>query len=303
MRNNFLVPAEIAQYVVEVGQSKAELAPVKQLILGVLAGAFIAFASQGSNEAIHTIESIGLGKSLAGAVFGTGLILVVVAGGELFTGNCLMVMALSERRITLKDLLRSWLIVYLGNLIGSVLVAWLVLKTGQLKYTEGLLGGFTIKLAAYKAALPFRKAFVMGVLCNWLVCLAVGMAYSAKDISGKILSIFFPIWLFVTSGFEHSIANMYYIPAGILAKGDPLFVEKALELGASQQAIDALGWGTMFSVNLLPVTLGNILGGTLFVGLAYWFVYVRGTCPKLGTSSTQSKTRPSFKNATSFARE
>ena len=241
VRNNFLTPAEIAQYTVDAGQRKAELTPVKQLILGVLAGAFIALASQGSNEAIHTIESIGLGKSLAGALFATGLILVIVAGGELFTGNCLMVMALSERRITLKALLRSWFIVYLGNLIGSVLVAFFVLRSGQLGYTGGLLGGFTLKLATYKTTLTFGKAFFMGILCNWLVCLAVWMAYAAGDVAGKILAIFFPIWLFVASGFEHSIANMYYIPAGILAKANPLFVEKALELGTSQQAIDALG--------------------------------------------------------------
>ncbi len=275
VQNNFLFPAEIAHYVVDVGQKKAELSPTKQLILGILAGAFIAFASQGSNEAIHTIESIGLGKSLAGALFATGLILVVVAGGELFTGNSLMVMALAERRITLWALLRSWFVVYLGNLIGSVLVAYLVLKTGQLKYTEGLLGGFSIKLAAYKTGLPFRKAFIMGILCNWLVCLAVGMAYGAKDVAGKVLAIFFPIWLFVTSGFEHSIANMYYIPAGILAKSTPLFVEKAIKLGVTPQAIDALNWNSMFMVNLLPVTLGNILGGTIFVGLAYWFAYLK----------------------------
>lgn len=138
MQNGYLSPAEIAEYVVNVGQSKAELSIPKQLVLGILAGAFIAFASQGSNEAIHTIKSIGLGKSLAGALFATGLILVVVAGGELFTGNSLMVMALAERRITLRALLRSWIVVYLGNLIGSVLVAYLVLKTGQLKYSEGL---------------------------------------------------------------------------------------------------------------------------------------------------------------------
>ncbi|MDO4787110.1 MAG: formate/nitrite transporter family protein, partial [Fretibacterium sp.] len=142
---------------------------------------------------------------------------------------------------------------------------------------EGLLGGFTIKIAASKTGLPFGKAFVMGVLCNWLVCLAVGMAYGAKDVGGKILAIFFPIWLFVTSGFEHSIANMYYIPAGIMAKANPLYMDKALELGVSLQQMEALNWGSMFSVNLLPVTLGNILGGTLFVGLAYWFVYLKGT--------------------------
>lgn len=268
-------PAEIAEYVVNVGQSKAELSIPKQLVLGILAGAFIAFASQGSNEAIHTIKSIGLGKSLAGALFATGLILVVVAGGELFTGNSLMVMALAERRITLRALLRSWIVVYLGNLIGSVLVAYLVLKTGQLKYSEGLLGGFTIKIAASKTGLIFRKAFIMGLLCNWLVCLAVGMAYGAKDVAGKVLAIFFPIWLFVTSGFEHSVANMYYIPAGIMAKAEPLFMDKALELGVTLQQMEALNWRSMFLVNLFPVTLGNILGGTLFVSLAYWFTYLK----------------------------
>ncbi len=275
MQNGYLSPAEIAEYVVSVGQSKAELSISKQLVLGILAGAFIAFASQGSNEAIHTIKSVGLGKSLAGALFATGLILVVVAGGELFTGNSLMVMALAERRITLRALLRSWFVVYLGNLIGSVLVAYLVLKTGQLKYTEGLLGGFTIKIAASKTGLIFRKAFIMGILCNWLVCLAVGMAYGAKDVAGKVLAIFFPIWLFVTSGFEHSVANMYYIPAGIMAKADPLFMDKALELGVTLQQMEALNWRSMFLANLLPVTLGNILGGTLFVGLAYWFAYLK----------------------------
>ncbi|RRD64601.1 formate/nitrite transporter family protein [Fretibacterium sp. OH1220_COT-178] len=275
MQNGYLSPAEIAEYVVSVGQSKAELSISKQLVLGILAGAFIAFASQGSNEAIHTIKSVGLGKSLAGALFATGLILVVVAGGELFTGNSLMVMALAERRITLRALLRSWIVVYVGNLIGSVLVAYLVLKTGQLKYTEGLLGGFTIKIAASKTGLIFRKAFIMGILCNWLVCLAVGMAYGAKDVAGKVLAIFFPIWLFVTSGFEHSVANMYYIPAGIMAKADPLFMDKALELGVTLQQMEALNWRSMFLANLLPVTLGNILGGTLFVGLAYWFAYLK----------------------------
>ena len=275
MQGNFLSPAEIAKYVVDVGQKKAELSPFKQLLLGVLAGGFIALAAQGSNAAIHTVESIGLGKTLAGALFAAGLILVIVAGGELFTGNSLMVVALADRRISLSAMLRGWCIVYLGNLVGSVLVAFFVLKSGQLGYTGGLLGGFTLKLAAYKTALTFEKAFFMGILCNWLVCLAVWMAYGAGDVAGKILAIFFPIWLFVASGFEHSIANMYYIPAGILAKADPLFVEKALELGTSQQAIDALGWGSMFSANLLPVTLGNILGGALFVGLAYWIAYRR----------------------------
>ncbi|MDR3230506.1 MAG: formate/nitrite transporter family protein [Synergistaceae bacterium] len=275
MQKEFLTPAEITESFVGTGQKKAGLSPVDQVVLGILAGAFIAFASEGSNVAIHTIESVGLGKALAGALFATGLMLVVVAGGELFTGNCLMIVACVERKISPFSMLRGWLCVYLGNFIGSVLLAYLIHGGGQLDFSGGLLGGFTLKLAAYKTGLTFTKGFCLGILCNWLVCLAVWMASAANDVTGKLLAIFFPIWLFITSGFEHSVANMYYIPAGIMAKAVPLYVDQALKLGATSEAIAFLDWGSFLTRNLLPVTLGNIVGGGLFVGLIYWFIYRR----------------------------
>ena len=275
MQKEFLTPAEITESFIGIGQKKAGLSVVEQILLGILAGAFIAFASEGSNTAIHTIESVGVGKALAGALFSTGLMLVVVAGGELFTGNCLMLIACTERKISVISMLRGWVCVYLGNLIGSVMLAYFINHSGQLGFSGGMLGGFTVKLAAYKTGLSFEKAFYMGILCNWLVCLAVWMAAGANDIAGKLLAIYFPIWLFITSGFEHSVANMYYIPAGIMAKATPLFVEQAVKLGATAESIAFLDWHSFWANNLIPVTLGNLVGGGLFVGLAYWFAYRR----------------------------
>jgi formate/nitrite transporter len=277
---SFFSPAEIAEGFIETGRKKAALSPFSQFALGILAGAFIAFAAEGSNVAIHTMASVGLAKALAGALFSVGLMLVIVAGGELFTGNCLMVLSLSERKISLGAMLRNWAVVYLGNFAGAILVAFLVLCSGQLGFSGGLLGGFTIKVAAYKTSLSFIEAFVMGIMCNWLVCLAVWMAAGTKDMAGKLLAIFFPIWLFVTSGFEHSIANMYYIPAGIFAKGNQAWVNAAISLGSTQEKIDSLTWASFALGNLLPVTLGNIVGGGLFVGMAYWFIYLRGSASR-----------------------
>ena len=272
--NNFLSPQEIAEAAVHIGIKKASLSIVKQFVLAVLAGAFIAFGAQASSMASHTIASVSTAKLIGGLIFPAGLILVLLAGAELFTGNSLMIIALMNRKITLIQLLRSWVVVYLGNLAGGVLVAFLVYWSGQLNYTGGLLGGFTVKAAAGKVSLTFCSAFVLGVLCNWLVCLAVWTSFGAKDGITKAVCAFFPVWVFVASGFEHSVANMYYIPAGILAKCE--YAAQALELGVSQQAMDSLTWCSMLVNNLLPVTLGNIAGGAGLVGLVYWFVYLRG---------------------------
>ncbi len=272
-----LSPAEITEEFINVGRKKAVLTPVANLfVLGILAGAFIAFAAEGSNMAIHTIESVGIAKALAGALFATGLMLVVVAGGELFTGNCLIVISCMKGGAPVSGLLKNWLFVYAGNFVGSVLLAYFILESGQFNFTNGLLGGFTIKTAIYKTGLTFANAFYMGILCNWLVCLAVWLAFAAKDIAGKLLGIFFPIWLFITSGFEHCVANMYYIPAGLMAKNVPSYVDAAVNnLGVAPAAVEALSWSTFIFNNLIPVTLGNIVGGALFVGMAYWFAYLR----------------------------
>ncbi len=271
---NLLAPDQIAQQTVENGYKKANTRVSRLFVLGILAGAFIAFASEGSNAAIYNIPWAGVGKALAGAIFTTGLMMVIVAGSELFTGNTLMVAALAQKRITVGAMLKNWITVYAGNFAGAILIAWLIFMSGQLDFTNGLLGGFTIKTAAYKVSLSFSKAFVMGILCNWLVCLAVWMAYGSKDMAGRLLAIFFPIWLFITSGFEHCVANMYYIPAGILAKSNPEWVKQAISLGATPGKIDHLNWTSFFTHNLLPVTLGNIVGGAVFTGMAYWFVYL-----------------------------
>lgn len=276
MDGNYLPPAAIAAYTSDVGVKKAALSSVLQFVLGILAGAFIAFASEGSNMAAFNLladpDTYGLGRCLAGVVFPTGLMLVVLAGGELFTGNTLMSITLVQRRITLRSMLANWFWVYLGNFVGSLMLAYMMTESGLFKSGGGLLGGVTISIASGKVSHSFTTAFFLGVLCNWLVCLAVWLAYGAKDMTGKILGIFFPIWLFITSGFEHCVANMYYIPAGILAKSNPAWLAAS---GLPDSAIEALTWTNFFYANLLPVTLGNIAGGGLFVGMAYWFAYLR----------------------------
>lgn len=277
--HHYLTPAEIAAYTVEAGVKKSKLTAIHMLVLGFLAGAFIAFASEGSNMAAYNLfakaETYGLGKVLAGAIFGTGLMLVLVAGGELFTGNTLIFMGVLEKKVKVSAMLKNWFFVYLGNLMGSLFIAFLMNQSGLFGSSAGLLGAVTIKIAATKVGLTFSEAFVLGIMCNWLVCLAVWMCYGAKDMAGKLLAVFFPIWLFITSGFEHSVANMYYIPAGIMAKSNETFVNVAMSIGVTPEKLEHLTWGNFFTKNLFPVTLGNIIGGSFFVGMVYWFVYLK----------------------------
>jgi formate/nitrite transporter len=273
MEKKPLKPAEITDYTISAAQDKAGGSFQKLLVLGILAGAFIAFAAEGSNMAAFNLfaepTTYGLGKALAGVVFGTGLMLVVLAGGELFTGNTLMLAAVLDQKITVSKMLRNWLIVYAGNFLGSLLIAYMV-NSGLLGSGAAMLGAVTVKIAVYKVNLSFLQAFYLGIMCNWLVCLAVWISAGAETMAGKIFSIFFPIWLFITSGFEHSVANMYYIPAGILAKSNETFAQLS---GLSQEALNSLTWGSFAVHNLIPVTLGNIVGGGIFVGMAYWYAY------------------------------
>lgn len=276
---NYLIPAEITDITIENGIKKTSMSKINMLLLGILAGVFIAFASEGSNMAAFNLlakpETYGLGKALAGAIFGTGLMLVVVAGAELFTGNTMIIAAVLDRKVTLPSMLKNWFFVYLGNFIGSVFIAYMMTNSNLFASGGNMLGAVTIKIAVYKVGLTFMQAFYLGIMCNWLVCLAVWMASGAKDITGKLLAIFFPIWLFITSGFEHSVANMYYIPAGIMAKSFKPWVDAAATIGVTPEKLAHLNWNTFLLNNLLPVTLGNIVGGGIFVGAIYWFVYKR----------------------------
>ncbi len=287
----FLSPAEITEKVVESGCKKVEAPAYRLLLLGILAGAFIAFASQGSNVAIHTIESVGIARLVSGALFSTGLMMVVVTGAELFTGNSLIIVSCLEGKSRVIGLLRNWFYVYVGNFIGAMIIVIFIILSGQLNFSNGILGGFTIKTASAKVSLSFVNGLFMGILCNWLVCMAVWMSWAATDLAGKLLAIFFPIWLFVTSGFEHSIANMYYIPAGILAKNNQAWAQAAIDLGVAPEKLEALRWGAFIVRNLIPVTLGNIIGGTIFVGTMYWlaFMYKRRQTANYGIGAQSEK--------------
>lgn len=276
---NYLPPVEIGEATIQIGIKKTKISAINMILLGILAGAFIAFASEGSNMAAFNLfakaDTFGLGKVLAGAIFGTGLMMVILAGGELFTGNTMILAGVLDKKVSVSAMLKNWFFVYVGNFIGSVLIAYMMNQSGLFGSGANVLGAITIKIASYKVGLTFSQAFFLGVMCNWLVCLAVWMSFGAKDMVGKIFAIFFPIWLFVTSGFEHSIANMYYIPAGILAKGNQAVVEAAMALGMTSEKLAHLNWQTFFVNNLVPVTLGNIVGGGIFVVIFYWYTYIR----------------------------
>ncbi len=279
---NFLAPADLSNALIGVGQKKASGSIVKLLLLGVLAGVFIGFAAHLATTVATgwTVSGapalFGLKKFLIGGVFSVGLMMVIIPGSELWTGNCLMSVALADKKISWGQLLRNWSIVYLGNLIGSVFLALIIAKFSGL--LDGAVGATAINIASAKVSsvqqgLDHNLAyFFRAVCCNWMVCLAVMMAIAAKDIAGKVLAIFFPIMAFVTSGFEHSIANMYFIPAGIFAKGFNAAVSAS---GKTPQLLESLNWGTMWTNNIITVTLGNFVGGFILCGLVYWFLYVR----------------------------
>ena len=267
--NNFLTPREIAKAYDEISVNKAKNSASNLIILGMLAGLFIAFAGFASQMISHSVENVGLAKFASGAVFPVGLMLVVIAGAELFTGNNLMIIGFMEKKISFAELIRNWIIVYFSNFVGSVLFAFLIHGSGLLDTSGGLLGATVIKAAINKVSLTFNQGLIRGILCNIMVVLAVWMATAAKDIVGKIFACWFPIMLFVMSGFEHCIANMYFIPAGIFAKSNPSYVAAG---PIQAEALARLNIGGLFG-NLASVTLGNLIGGALVIGLSYWYVY------------------------------
>lgn len=269
----FQTITEVIEQNIQNGIKKTNLTTKKLILLGIAAGFFIGIGAEASSLAMHGISNVGLARTVAGAVFPIGLMLIVLLGGELFTGNCLISMAVYDKKAKLKGMIRNLTIVYISNFIGAALMAWMINNCGQLNFSDGGVGAFTIKVALGKVGIDPMQAIISGILCNVLVCLAIFMAATAKDVAGKCIAIFFPIFVFVISGFEHCVANMYYIPAGILATHNPLYAAKATELyGITAEQLSGLNFGSMFS-NLIPVTIGNIIGGMVFVGLLYWYLY------------------------------
>jgi formate/nitrite transporter len=277
--SGFLAPQEVSRACIQVGEGKATLPLGKMFLLGILAGVYIGFGAHlATTVGSGDWDNIGVRQLLMGAAFTVGLMLVVIPGAELFTGNNLMTVALCSGRIGLGGLLRNWVVVYLGNLVGSLVLALIIASGSGL--LAGPVGGTAIKIAATKTGLVIPGLshnwafFFRAIGCNWLVCLAIMMAMAARDIGGKVLGIFFPIMAFVASGFEHCVANMYFIPAGILAKG---FEAARAASGLAPGQLAALNWGTMWTGNLIAATLGNIVGGAIFVGMAYFYAHVKGT--------------------------
>ncbi|MGI6543168.1 MAG: formate/nitrite transporter family protein [Limnochordia bacterium] len=281
-----LTPAEIAKAMCDVGFNKATRTSGHLVILGMLAGVYISFAGYLSAVVTSDLDKyigLGLAKVISGSVFAIGLMLVVIAGAELFTGNSLMVIGLLDRRISATQMIRNWLIVYCANFVGSLLLVALIFASGLWRADGALVGARLVTIAASKVHMSYIEALTRGILGNWLVCLAVWMATASNDIPGKLLAVLFPVMMFVASGFEHSIANQFFIPLGILLS----------EQGAVQVALSSgiivtnLHWSGFLTANLLPVTIGNIIGGGLFVGTLYWYVYLAPTKARI---SSRSKT-------------
>ncbi len=288
IRIDALLPAEMATRAEYLGVRKAEMPALKMFALAILAGAFISmgavFASTVSagsmaitlpdgSAAFSAGLPYGLVRLLSGVVFSLGLILVVVGGAELFTGNNLIVMAWASGKVTGRELLRNWVIVYLGNFVGAVGTATLMFFSKQYTFGAAAIGIGALKTAIAKSELGFVQALVLGILCNALVCMAVWLTYSARSTIDKIAAIIFPITAFVAAGFEHSIANMYYIPYALMIKAfDPQFMSS---LGDKVPHLESLTWSNFFLRNLLPVTIGNIIGGAVLVAAVYWAIFLR----------------------------
>lgn len=266
-------PAEIIVANIESGKGKAELPIIRMILLGLMAGGIIALGGSASSVAAHDIGSVGVARLLTAVVFPVGLMMIVLAGGELFTGNCMITMAVLDGQTTLNKKIRNLVVVYISNFIGAFVIDLLVFASGQLDYSNGGLGAYSIQVALGKIDITFIEGIASGILCNILVCTAILMASAAVEVAGKIWAIFFPIFAFVIAGFEHSIANMFYIPIGIMAATNPAYVAKAEELyGITAEQAAGITMGQSLH-NFVPVTIGNIIGGVFFVSVTYYLVH------------------------------
>ncbi len=271
-------PAEIAKTVVGVAQKKAATAVPSLLMLAILAGAYIALGAVLFTIVTNDLSAYigdGLSRMVGGVAFSLGLILVILGGAELFTGNNLLVAGYLDKKLNGKQVLNNWVWVYLFNFVGALVVVALFYYSGIWKANDGGVAARIINIAVAKSSLTWSEALFRGILCNWLVCLAVWLSMAGKDAISKILGIMIPISAFVAAGFEHSIANMYFIPMGMMLKNT------ALAQGLFAPAVlQGLSWQAFFLNNLIPVTIGNIIGGVVFVAIAYWTCYLRPLMPK-----------------------
>jgi formate transporter len=264
-------PREIADYICSQFGGKVKTPVGKVFLLSILAGAYVGFG--GYLSLIVTSDAskyvgYGLASLLGGAVFSLGLILIVLGGAELFTGNGLLTVSCLSRKVNFADVVKNWVVVYFGNFAGSLLLVLLIFAAGSYMSNDGSVAVRILQSSSVKAGLDFWSALIRGILCNWLVCLAVWLAGSAEDTTGKIFAIVFPISAFIAMGFEHSVANMFILPFGMLLSGNAALVAKAGVDASNLNLMGLLG-------NLVPVTIGNLIGGALFVASVYWYIYLR----------------------------
>lgn len=268
-------PSEVASSLAKkVMPTKAHYSLLKMFLLAIAAGAFVAFGAHSCLIVMTGTIAVswGLAKLIGGVVFSTGLMMVVLTGAELFTGNVLMTFSVLEKKISLWELLKSWAVVYVGNFVGAIVIASLIFATGASHNCSDSVGIMTLSTATTKTNLTFLQAFTSGILCNWLVCLAVWMAACSRRIIGKIFAIFFPIMIFVASGYEHCVANMFFIPEGIFTKTIESVVTAS---NIAPEMLANLTWQGFVVKNLIPATLGNIVGVIIFVVLLFWMAYLR----------------------------
>lgn len=281
MNKHYYTPAEVLDVNMAAGEEKVQLSVLKLILLGVMAGAFVSFGAVASSTAIHGVTDFGTARLIAGCIFPVGLMMITFAGGELITSNCMLVAGVMDKRFSVLSMIRTLVCLYIGNLIGASVIAIVVYFSNILNNSGGALGAYAIQVAYGKASLTPVAAVCSGILCNILVCVASLKALASKDIAGKVWALFFPIMLFVVSGFEHCVADMYYLVMGIIASTNEKYVVLAEELyGITAAQIDAVVDVGGFLSNQIPVTIGNIIGGMVFVALPIFAIHKGEACNK-----------------------
>jgi formate transporter len=275
-------PAQIATRIDAVAAVKVKYNTAQTFWMGVNAGVFIALGAQFATLVVSdSTLHFGLTKIIAGVVFSLGLILVVVGGAELFTGNCLIIIGYVDKKITKREVFDNWSVAFIGNLVGSLVVVFWIYQSHQWEFFNYMVGAKALLIANKKVNLSFEAAFARGVLCNSMVCLAVWLCFSARNVTDKIISLTFPVAGFIASGFEHCVANMYFIPMGIVLKTKPEVVAAAEKMTGKTLNLSQLTWKGFIVSNQFPVIIGNVVGGVLLVGIMFWLIYLR---PKLNIS-------------------
>jgi len=275
-------PSQIASRINTVAFVKAKYSTAQTFWMGINAGVYIALGAQFATLVISdSTLHFGLTSLMAGIVFSLGLILVVVGGAELFTGNCLIIIGYVDKKVTSKEVFNNWTISFIGNLIGSLIVVCFMYQSHQWEFFHDMVGAKALLIANKKVNLSFEAAFARGVLCNSMVCLAVWLCFSARNVTDNIISLVFPVGGFIASGFEHCVANMYFIPMGVVLKKNPEVVAAAEKMAGKTINLSQLTWKGFVINNQIPVILGNVVGGVILVGIMFWFIYLR---PKINIS-------------------